>query len=111
MPGTPLPNRAVPRVASARSRARCMPTFANAMLDDYDPRITAARPDLAARYLEGKVSAARFVDGVEREVLDPQAPVRGEPALDAPLVTEALRGERVRVYEETDEGWFWGQLA
>jgi cell wall-associated NlpC family hydrolase len=44
-------------------------------------------------------------------VLDPQAPVRGEPALDAPLVTEALRGERVTVYEETDEGWCWGQLA
>ena len=81
------------------------------MAERYDPRITAARPDLAARYLEGKVAAARFVDGVEREVLDPQAPVRGEPALDAPLVTEALRGERVTVYEETDEGWCWGQLA
>ena len=81
------------------------------MAERYDPRITAVRPDLAARYLEGKVAAARFVDGVEREVLDPQAPVRGEPALDAPLVTEALRGERVTVYEETDEGWCWGQLA
>lgn len=81
------------------------------MAERYDPRVTAVRPDLAARYLEGKVAAARFVDGVEREVLDPQAPVRGEPALDAPLVTEALRGERVTVYEETDEGWCWGQLA
>jgi len=80
------------------------------MAERFDPRVTAVRPDLAARYLEGKVAAARFVDGIAREVLDAQAPVRGIPALDAPLVTEALRGERVTVYEETDEGWCWGQL-
>jgi Bacterial dipeptidyl-peptidase Sh3 domain/NlpC/P60 family len=81
------------------------------MAERYDPRVTAARPDLAARYLEGKVEAARFVDGVAREVLDAQTPVRAVPALDAALVTEALRGERVTVYEETDEGWCWGELA
>ena len=80
------------------------------MAERYDPRVTAARPDLAARDLEGKVAAARFVDGIACEVLDAQAPVRGVPALDAPLVTEALRGERVTVYEQTDEGWCWGQL-
>ena len=28
-----------------------------------------------------------------------------------PLDTEALKGERVTVYETTDEGWCWGQLA
>ena len=27
-----------------------------------DPRLTPARPDLAAKYLEGKVKAARFVE-------------------------------------------------
>jgi cell wall-associated NlpC family hydrolase len=80
------------------------------MLDDYDPRITAARPDLAAKYLEGKVKAARFVDGTAREVRDAQTPVRGQPSPDAPLVTEALRGDQVTVYEETEEGWCWGQL-
>jgi cell wall-associated NlpC family hydrolase len=30
---------------------------------------------------------------------------------DAPLMTEALMGERVTVYEFNDEGWAWGQLA
>ena len=75
-----------------------------------DPRITPARPDLAARDLEGKVKADRFVDGEPREVVAPQAPVRREPRPDAPLHTEALKGERVMVYESTDEGWSWGQL-
>src|SRR5262245_38618365 len=102
MPGTPPPSRVVPKAESARSRARSMPTFANAMLDDYDPRTTAARPDLAARYLEGKVEAARFVDGTVREVRDAQTSVRGQPSPDAALTTEALRGDRVTVYEETE---------
>jgi hypothetical protein len=76
----------------------------------FDPRITPARADLAARHLEGKVKAARFVDGTLREVVAPQAPLRREPAPDAPLDTEALRGERIMVYETTEEGWSWGQL-
>jgi len=77
----------------------------------FDPRITPARADLAAKHLEGKVTAARFADGEEREVIDAQAPVREAPAPDAPLMTEALMGERVMVYEFDDEGWAWGQLA
>jgi cell wall-associated NlpC family hydrolase len=77
----------------------------------YDRRITPARPDLAAKHLEGRVAAARFVDGVVREVVAPQAPVRRDPSPDAPLDTEALQGERVTLYEATDEGWAWGQLA
>ena len=78
---------------------------------NFDPRITPARPDLAARHLEGRVSAARFVDGDEREVIDAQTPVREAPSPDAALMTEALLGERVIVYEFNDEGWAWGQLA
>lgn len=77
---------------------------------NYDPRITPARPDLAARFLEGKVSAARFVAGELREVVDPQTPVRREPRPDAALDTEALKGERVTVYDTNEEGWCWGQL-
>ena len=34
-----------------------------------DPRLTPARGDLAAKYLEGKVKAARFVEGEELEVV------------------------------------------
>jgi cell wall-associated NlpC family hydrolase len=76
----------------------------------FDPRTAPARPDLAALHLKGKVEAARFVEGTELEVRDGQAPVRREPAPDAPLDTEALYGERVTVYEENGEGWYWGQL-
>lgn len=77
----------------------------------FDPRIAPARPDLAAKHLEGKVDAARFAKGEQREVVDAQAPVREAPSPDAPLMTEALLGERVTVYEFNDEGWAWGQLA
>ncbi len=76
----------------------------------FDPRVTPARPDLAAKHLEGKLAAARFVAGDPREVSVPQAPLRRAPSPDAPLDTEALKGERVTLYEETAEGWAWGQL-
>lgn len=77
----------------------------------FDPRITPARPDLAAERLKGKVAAARFVEGTELEVHDAQASVRREPSPEAPLDTEALHGERVTIYDENAEGWCWGQLA
>jgi cell wall-associated NlpC family hydrolase len=78
---------------------------------NFDTRITPARPDLAAKHLEGKVTAARFVAGEEREVIDAQVPLREAPSPDAAQMTEALLGERVTVYEFNDEGWAWGQLA
>src|SRR5579862_6175830 len=77
----------------------------------FDPRLTPARADLAAKHLEGKVQAARFVDGRVYEVIEPQAPLRREPRPDASLDTEALKGERVTVYDSNGEGWAWGQLA
>jgi len=83
---------------------------ANCAVTAFDPRITPARPDLAARSLAGKVTAARFSVGETRDVIEPQAPLRRAPRADAPLDTEALKGERVTVYE-TEEGWAWGQLA
>jgi cell wall-associated NlpC family hydrolase len=43
-------------------------------------------------------------------VIDPVAPLRRAPRPDAALDTEALMGERIRVYEITDEGWAWVQL-
>lgn len=79
-------------------------------MSEFDPRLTPARPDLAAAHLEGTVSAARYVAGELREVVEPQAPLRHEPSPDAALDTEALMGERVTVYETTAEGWAWGQL-
>jgi cell wall-associated NlpC family hydrolase len=43
------------------------------------------------------------------EVAEPQAPLRHAPFPDAPLDTEALKGERVAVYE-TEEGWAHSRL-
>jgi cell wall-associated NlpC family hydrolase len=77
----------------------------------FDPRITPARADLAAKHLEGKVTAARYVEGRLCEVTAPQAPLRLAPRPDAPLASEALKGERVTIYEMNAEGWAWGQLA
>jgi cell wall-associated NlpC family hydrolase len=76
-----------------------------------DPRLNAYRPDLAAAELRGKVEAAHFVEPVLHQVVHGQAPLRREPRHDAPLDTEALFGERVKVFEIDGEGWAWGQLA
>ena len=77
----------------------------------FDPRFTPARPDLAASHLRGKVEAARFVDGIAQQVVAGQAPMRNSPSHGATMLTEALMGERITVYETDDEGWAWGQLA
>jgi cell wall-associated NlpC family hydrolase len=76
----------------------------------HDPRMTPARPDLAAKYLEGKVEAARFVSGEEFEISDAVAPLRNAPSPDAELATQALKGERATIYDRNGEGWAWGQL-
>ncbi|WP_158667536.1 C40 family peptidase [Bradyrhizobium guangdongense] len=76
----------------------------------HDPRLTPARGDIAAKYLEGKVEADRFVTGEEFEVVEAIAPVREQPSSNAMLLTEALRGERVTIYDRNGEGWTWGQL-
>jgi cell wall-associated NlpC family hydrolase len=75
-----------------------------------DPRLTPARPDLAAKYLEGKVKATRFAVGEEFEIIDGIAPLRVEPSSDAELSTQVLKGERVTIYDRNGEGWAWGQL-
>jgi cell wall-associated NlpC family hydrolase len=75
-----------------------------------EPRVTPARSDLAAKYLEGKVKAARFVTGEEFEIIDAIAPLRRDPTSDAALETQALKGERVTIYDRPGEGWAWGQL-
>jgi cell wall-associated NlpC family hydrolase len=75
-----------------------------------DPRLTPARPDLAAQHLKGKIAAARFVSGEEFEIVDPLIPLRGQPSTEAMLLTQALKGERVVIYDRNDEGFAWGQL-
>ncbi|ORE93958.1 NlpC/P60 family protein [Aurantimonas sp. 22II-16-19i] len=79
------------------------------MSADLDARRNAFRPDLADMRLKGRVEAERFVEGEPRRIAAPIAPLRRRPAADAPLETELLMGERVRVFEETGDGWCWAQ--
>src|SRR6201995_1050261 len=106
-PGRHRPNRRAPRAANARVRAHSTNCWASAM---HDPRLTPARGDIAARHLEGKVSAARYDVGEIVEITEPIAPVRVKPSSDAMLQTQALKGERVTIYDRNGEGWAWGQL-
>jgi cell wall-associated NlpC family hydrolase len=78
--------------------------------ETFDRRVTPARPDLAARSFEGRVAAARYVDGRLMQVKEGVADLKREPRPDAALDTQALYGECVTVYDE-EEGWAWAQLA
>ena len=74
----------------------------------HDRRLIPARPDLAARHLEGRVEAAAFADGAARACRAGKTWIRRRPAPDAPVETELLFGETFTVYE-TKDGWSWGQ--
>jgi cell wall-associated NlpC family hydrolase len=75
-----------------------------------DLRLTPARPDLAAKYLEGRIKAERFAVGEAFEISDAIAPLREGPSSDATLLTQALKGERVTIFDRNREGFAWGQL-
>ena len=77
----------------------------------HDPRLTPARGDLAAKYLEGTIKAARFVAGEEFEISEAIAPLLLGPRADAEQATQALLGERVTIYDRDSEGYSWGQLT
>ncbi len=76
----------------------------------FDRRLTPARADLAARFLEGRVEAERFVEGEAFHVIVPHAPLRPRPEAAASIDTEILYGEAFTVYEDRKDGWLWGQL-
>jgi dipeptidyl peptidase-like protein/NlpC/P60 family protein len=75
-----------------------------------DPRRHAFREDLAASSLKDRVEAPRYVEGEQRQVVQAVLPLRKEPRFDALLESEALLGELVTVFDES-EGWAWVQLA
>jgi cell wall-associated NlpC family hydrolase len=77
---------------------------------NFDPRITPARPDLAAAFLKGKVAAERFAAGHAVQVSHGVVDLRAAPSFDAGLQTQLLFGEHFTAYESKD-GWVWGQAA
>lgn len=80
------------------------------MSSDLDPLLNPYRGDLAAASLKGRVEAERFVQPERMQVAATTAPVRCAPRGDAEMISEALHGEHVDVYEDAD-GWIWGQLC
>ncbi len=78
--------------------------------DDFDPRLTPARPDLAAAALRGRVTAARFVEGRRHQVTSEVADVKRLPRADAAVDTQLLHGDVVEVFDEA-EGWCWVQAV
>jgi cell wall-associated NlpC family hydrolase len=75
-----------------------------------DPRLTPARPDLAAAHLRGQVQAERFAEPSEARVVAASTPLLRRPEISAPRETEALYGEGVLVFE-TRDGFAWVQLT
>ncbi len=76
---------------------------------DQDPRLTAARGDIAAERLRGRVDAKRFVPGVAMQVALSSAGLRKAADPHAEQINQALFGETMTVYDVTN-GWAWGQL-
>ena len=79
-------------------------------MNNWDPRLTPARPDLAAAHLRGHVAAEAFAEGRTMQVVTGVADLRRAPSHEAPLDTQALFGEDIAVYEDF-EGWGWVQLT
>lgn len=73
-----------------------------------DGRTLPARPDLAARWLEGLVPAARFVDARPCVCAVPLTAIRAAPSDAAEQHDQLLFGEGFQVLEAT-ASWAWGQ--
>jgi cell wall-associated NlpC family hydrolase len=76
---------------------------------NFDPRLNAIRSDLVDARLGVAAGDARRVEGIVKEVAAPLLSLHREPRFDARLDTQALMGERVRVFD-MQEGWAWLQL-
>lgn len=75
-----------------------------------DWRQHAYRADLADSRLRARVSAAAFVDGRAATVGNTALALLRRPSPDAPMDSQLLPGEAVRVFDE-HEGWAWVQCA
>lgn len=73
-----------------------------------DSRNTLARPDLAARSLEGLTAARAYADPAPMTAVVAAAPLRAAPDPDAEQVDQVLFGETFEVLEAVG-GFCWGQ--
>lgn len=75
----------------------------------FDRRITPARADLAAATLRGHVASARYVEGRPMRIAVEAEALRAHPSAEMALDTQALFGEEVVVYDESND-WAFVQL-
>ena len=73
-----------------------------------DPRVTLARPDLAARDLEAIVTAAQYADRRRLACAAPAAAIRRDSSPEAEQVDQLLFGEGFDALDVQD-GFVWGQ--
>lgn len=73
-----------------------------------DTRLNAYRDDLADARLQGRVEARHWSPGRLAQVSAGIVPLHRRPELSAPLDSQLLSGEVVRVFE-TRAGWSWVQ--
>ncbi len=76
----------------------------------FDPRLTPARPDLAAAHLAGKVPAPRYVAGRAMHLAIELTDLRDAPSHEARIESQVLYGENLMLYD-AHEGWGWVQLG
>ncbi|MBD8892315.1 NlpC/P60 family protein [Roseibium litorale] len=86
-----------------------MSTYASPV--SLDRRRHPVRLDLAAASYKGKVEAASFVEGFRRSVRADVLDLRPAAQLEKGIDTQAVYGEAFQVFEETPDGWSWGQLG
>jgi cell wall-associated NlpC family hydrolase len=73
-----------------------------------DPRLTLARPGLAAAALEGVLDAERYAPTRALRCTAPASAIRRAAAPDGEQLDQLLFGEVFEVLDEAD-GWAWGQ--
>lgn len=70
--------------------------------------LTPFRPDMAANYLKGTLSASCYFAGIKMQVLQGVTPLRKEPDQNSEQLSQVLFGSHFMVYEKK-HGWAWGQ--
>jgi hypothetical protein len=75
--------------------------------EDFDPRITAHRGDLADIALAGKLFAPHYAAAMPMRCSAPKAMVRKQPGKDHEAISELLHGEDFQVLDIAGD-WAWG---
>ena len=75
--------------------------------EDYDPRITAHRGDLADIRLAGKMFAPHYAEAMPMRCSAPKAMLRKQAGKNYQAVSELLHGEEFQMLDVAGD-WAWG---